>query len=83
MCADNLSELLALQVLLLPEKPAAVFPIVLKQLLGRDQGGDCCQLNCSFHSYHCAGHLNHGIQSSQAHCKPNKEVEKEGEADKS
>lgn len=25
------------------------------------------QLNCSFLSYHCAGHLNHGIQSSPAH----------------
>lgn len=70
------------------EKQAAISSIVLKQLLGRDQGKTAAGLAAAFlffPSCCCADHLNHGTQSSEAHCKPNKEVEeeKEGEADKS
>lgn len=72
------------------EKQAAISSIVLKQLLGRNQGKTAAGLAAAFlffffSSCCCADHLNRGTQSSEAHCKPNKEVEeeKEGEADKS
>lgn len=67
----------------LHDKVVVVPTILLKQILWRDQGGDCCHLKCSFHSCNCADYVHHRTQRSQAHCKPNKEVAKEGEADKS